>query len=89
MTLSVGTFYYNKKLFSEANIKIPDNYDEFIDAVKEFKNKGITPLLVGEKDNWTGNLYYDMLALREGGVGGVSDPNTGTKKKRYYIKGCI
>lgn len=86
MTLSVGTFYYNKKLFSEANIKIPDNYDEFIDAVKEFKNKGITPLLVGEKDNWTGNLYYDMLALREGGIGGVNDPNTGTKKKDTILK---
>ncbi|WP_242982114.1 MULTISPECIES: extracellular solute-binding protein [unclassified Clostridium] len=86
MTLSVGTFYCNTKLFSEANIKIPDNYDEFIDAVKAFKNKGITPLLVGEKDNWTGILYYDMLALREGGIGGVSDSNTGTERSNSILK---
>ena len=86
MTLSVGTFYCNTKLFSEANIKIPDNYDEFIDAVKAFKNKGIEPLLVGEKDNWTGILYYDILALREGGIGGASDSHIGANKNDTILK---
>lgn len=62
MTLSVGTFYCNTKLFSQANIKVPENYDEFLDAIKAFRNKGITPLLVGEKDNWTGILYYDIFS---------------------------
>jgi len=84
--LSVGTFYCNTKLFSEANIKIPDNYDEFLDAVKAFKNKGITPLLVGEKDTWTGMFYYDILALREGGLGGPNDAHTGTNKKNTTLK---
>ncbi|WP_170816512.1 extracellular solute-binding protein [Clostridium beijerinckii] len=86
MTLSVGTFYCNTKLFSQANIKVPENYDEFLDAVKAFRNKGITPLLVGEKDNWTGILYYDILALREGGIGGVSDPHVGANKSDTILK---
>lgn len=86
MTLSVGTFYCNKKLFSEADVKIPDNYDEFLAAIKVFKNKGITPLLVGEKDTWTGMCYYDMLALREGGIGGISDSHKGTSKSDTILK---
>lgn len=86
ITLSVGTFYCNTKLFSEANIKIPDNYDEFLDAIKAFKDKGITPLLVGEKDTWTGLLYYDMLALREGGIDGAYDAHTGANKSDTILK---
>lgn len=84
--LSVGTFYCNTKLFNEANIKIPENYDEFLDAIKAFKNKGITPLLVGEKDTWTGMFYYDILALREGGLGGSYDVHTGENKKNTVLK---
>jgi len=86
LTLSVGTFYCNIKLFKEANIKVPDNYDEFLDAVKAFKRKGITPLLVGEKDTWTGMFYYDMLALREGGIDGDTDPRTGVNKEDTLLK---
>lgn len=86
LTLSVGTFYCNKKLFQEANIKMPDNYNEFLDAIKAFKEKGITPLLVGEKDTWTGMLYYDVLALREGGIGGNGDAHTGVDKQDTILK---
>lgn len=86
ITLSVGTFYCNTKLFSEDNIKIPDNYEEFLEAIKAFKSKGITPLLVGEKDTWTGILYYDMLALREGGIGGPDDAHIGVNKRDTILK---
>ncbi|GFZ33889.1 solute-binding protein [Clostridium zeae] len=68
LTFSVGTFYVNTELFNTADIKIPDNYDEFLAAVKAFRKKGMTPLLVGEQDRWTGMLYYDILALRESGL---------------------
>ena len=84
--ISVGTFYCNTKLFVENNIKIPDNYDEFLYAVKAFKSKGIAPLLVGEKDTWTGMSYYDILALREGGIGGKEDIHVGKDKKSTILK---
>ena len=84
--VSVGTFYCNTKLFSEEKKKIPNNYDEVLEAIKAFKSKGITPLLVGEKDSWTGLLYYDMLALREGGIGGDYDVYTGTNKSDTILK---
>jgi raffinose/stachyose/melibiose transport system substrate-binding protein len=67
-TLAVGTFYINKELFDQNNIKIPDNFDELLTAVKAFRAKGITPMAVGEKDRWPGMFYYDALALHEGGT---------------------
>lgn len=96
LTLSVGTFYCNKKLFNEVNVKIPDNYDEFLEAIKAFKSKDITPLLVGEKDTWTGMLYYDILELRQGGISedsyyhnGINEKGNSMLKASYRLKELI
>ena len=70
-------FIATQNFLQEANIKVPDNYDEFLDAIKAFKKIGITPILAGEKDTWTGMLYYDILALREGGIDGDTDTSYG------------
>lgn len=86
LTFSVGTFYCNIQLFKEAGIKIPDNYDEFLYAVKAFRQSGITPLLVGEQDKWTGMLYYDILALREGGIADCKNALEGNDKNDTYLK---
>jgi len=67
ISTEMGIFYVNKELFAKNNIKIPTTYDELLVAVKAFRAKGITPIAVGEKDQWPGMFYYDALALREGG----------------------
>jgi len=67
ISTEMGVFYVNKELFANNNIKIPTTYDELLVAVKAFRAKGITPMAVGEKDQWPGMFYYDALALREGG----------------------
>lgn len=66
-TSDMGIFYVNKELFDNNKIKIPENYDELLVAVKAFNDKGITPMAVGAKDKWPGMFYYDALALRQGG----------------------
>ena len=71
ISFSVGTFYYNKTLFEENKINIPKNYDELLYAIKAFSDLGIIPIGASGMDNWTGMLYYDILALQEGGVKGV------------------
>lgn len=63
-----SVLYVNKELFDKYNVKIPTTFSELIDAIKIFKSKGITPFALGEKDEWPGMWYYDMLALREGGI---------------------
>lgn len=63
-----GALYVNKDLFSKYNVKIPGTFSELVSAVKTFRSKGLTPMALGEKDEWPGMWYYDMIALREGGA---------------------
>ena len=61
-------FWYNKRLFQKAGITSPPTtWNEFLDTVKKLKAAGITPIAIGEKDNWTGAFYWEYLALRIGG----------------------
>lgn len=62
-----GALYVNKDMFDSNGIKIPTTFDELLAAVKAFRAKGITPMAVGEKDEWPGMWYFDMIALRTAG----------------------
>lgn len=48
----------NTELFSQNNVKIPENFEELKNAVKQFKEKGITPIAIGGKD---GIDIYKMI----------------------------
>lgn len=63
-----GALYVNTDLFTKYGVEIPTTFDELLTAVKTFKSKGIVPMGVGEKDEWPGMWYYDMIALREAGT---------------------
>jgi ABC-type sugar transport system, periplasmic component len=60
--------YVNTELFDKYHVKIPTTFDELLTAIKTFKENGILPLALGNKDEWPGMWLYDMLALREGGA---------------------
>lgn len=62
-----GALYVNKDMFDKNSLKVPTTFDELLTAVKTFRAKGITPMAVGEKDEWPGMWYYDMIALRTSG----------------------
>ena len=66
-SMSTGTFFVNKELFAQNNIKIPETYDELVTAVKAFRAKGITPMALGAKDIWCIDMYLDMLQIRQAG----------------------
>lgn len=63
-----AVLYCNKDLFDNNSVKIPDTYDELLQAVKAFKAKGITPMTCGEKERWPGMFYQNILAIRTAGV---------------------
>lgn len=44
--------YYNKDMFAENNIKVPENYEEFMTACEAFKEKGFYSMANGCKDGW-------------------------------------
>lgn len=78
---NIEVVYYNKELFEQAGItKVPETFDEFLADVKIFKEKGITPLAIGEKDSWTGSfLFMNILLRTNGGPGFLQDVMDGKK----------
>lgn len=67
-SLAIGVLYCNQELFDKYGIKIPETYQELVNAIKAFNSKGILPLAIGQKDPWTGMFWYDALALRTAGA---------------------
>ncbi|HOQ36667.1 MAG TPA: extracellular solute-binding protein [Acetivibrio sp.] len=65
--MQVAALYCNKELFDQNGVKIPENYEELLTAVKAFSEKGITPMVNGAKELWPAMFYYDILALRTAG----------------------
>jgi len=63
-----GILYCNTELFEKYNVKIPETYDELLEAVRIFRENNITPMAVGLKDGWPGIFYQNILAIRTAGI---------------------
>lgn len=57
--------YYNREIFNELELEIPQTWDEFIDVLDTIKAAGITPLVQGTRDQWTTQMipYTQTPAL--------------------------
>ncbi|MBD3920636.1 extracellular solute-binding protein [Paenibacillus sp. PR3] len=78
---NIGVMFYNKKMFQQAGITAPPTtFDDLIADVKALKAKGITPMVTGEKDTWTGSfLFMNILLRTNNGPGFLSDVAAGKK----------
>ncbi|WP_339847256.1 extracellular solute-binding protein [Paenibacillus sp. FSL W7-1088] len=65
--LNISPIYYNKDIFAKYNLQPPATYDEFLNVVKTLTDNGVVPIALGNKDRWTGSLWYMYLANRLGG----------------------
>ena len=68
LELNIASVYYNKAIFKENGVEAPKTYDELIKVVKTLDKKGVEPIALGNKDKWTGSLWYMYLADRIGGT---------------------
>ena len=81
--------YYNKKVFEENNVKIPTNYDEFLEAVKTFRANDITPLSLFAKDVWCPVAILDSIVTRDDPKGLVPiDTGEARLTEDVYVKGA-
>lgn len=53
---------YNRHIFEEYDIPVPGNWEEFQQVCAELRRQGITPLYVSDKDAWTAQLAFDLIA---------------------------
>lgn len=58
--------FCNREIFNRYNLKYPQNYNEFLQVMKEFKNKEVVPIISGAKEGWLSSLYYMSLVQGEG-----------------------
>lgn len=71
--LNIAPIYYNKEIFAKYNLDVPTTYEEFENVVKTLIENKVTPIALGNKDGWTGSLWYMYLADRIGGNKLISD----------------
>jgi raffinose/stachyose/melibiose transport system substrate-binding protein len=67
LELNITPVYYNKEIFKKYNLEAPKTYKEFLTVVETLVDKGVTPITLGNKDRWTGSMWYMYLADRIGG----------------------
>ncbi|WP_170008528.1 extracellular solute-binding protein [Bacillus fonticola] len=68
LELNIATVFYNKAIFEEYGLEAPETYEEFENVVKTLNENGVAPIALGNKDRWTGSLWYMYLADRIGGA---------------------
>ena len=86
--MSMGTFseliYYNKDVFQSCGVKIPTNFNEFIEAVKAIKAKGIVPMALFSKEKWPGVQLFDLCT-----VGAEPSGNAGLDSGKTSISDAV
>ncbi|GGF94813.1 sugar ABC transporter substrate-binding protein [Paenibacillus albidus] len=48
---------YNKDIFKELGLEIPNNFEEFLAVCEKIKASGITPVFMPFKDAWAANIW--------------------------------
>lgn len=67
LELNITPVYYNKEIFEKHNLEAPKTYDEFLSIVETLVENDVTPITLGNKDRWTGSMWFMYLADRIGG----------------------
>jgi len=62
--VNVTTFFYNKRLFQQAGLAVPETYAEFRAAAPKLRRLGVIPVVHQGKNAWMWPMYY-MSALAQ------------------------
>lgn len=68
LELNIAPVFYNKAIFEEHGVEVPETYDEFLEVIDTLAEAGTAPIALGNRDRWTGSLWYMYLADRIGGA---------------------
>ncbi|WP_163193102.1 ABC transporter substrate-binding protein [Clostridium thermarum] len=77
--------FINKSLFHRYNIKVPENYEELKNSVKEFRKHNIIPIAFNCTPE--GTYLYQNIVMKLGGKEDIENPYASGKISENYIKG--
>jgi raffinose/stachyose/melibiose transport system substrate-binding protein len=76
----MGHVWYNKKLFNDLGIDVPQTMDEFWLACEKLKNAGKDAMLLGGADTWTYKMlrfaswtHFVSAAVKANGIGDIRE----------------
>ncbi|WEK53121.1 MAG: extracellular solute-binding protein [Candidatus Cohnella colombiensis] len=68
LEFNIAPVFYNKKIFAQYGLQVPTTYDDFLHVVETLVDHGVKPIALGNKDRWTGSLWYMYMADRIAGT---------------------
>lgn len=68
LDLSVVMLWCNREIFRQQKLPFPREYTELLSDCAKFRQCGIEPCALGNKNQWTGAFYFCYLANRCGGT---------------------
>lgn len=57
-------WYYNKALFEEHGVKVPETYEELLTAIETFNANDVIPMSIFAKEKWITTALFDVFATR-------------------------
>jgi len=73
LEFNVAPIYYNKEIFRQFRLEIPTTLDDLKHVIAVLAEQNFTPIALGNKDRWTGSLWYMYLADRYAGQEVLAD----------------
>ncbi|WP_078594015.1 extracellular solute-binding protein [Evansella clarkii] len=67
LELNTVYVYYNKAIFEEHGLEAPETYDELENVINVLNENNVEPIALGNRDSWTGSMWYMYFADRIGG----------------------
>lgn len=65
--LSGCDVFYNKTIFADLGLEVPQTIDDLEAVCAKLKENGITPFALANASKWTGSMYYMYLVARHSG----------------------
>lgn len=63
--ITIPGVFYNKKVFNDLGINIPNTWEEFLAVCEKVKTAGKVPIFMAGKDTWTVQIFNIMGLQRE------------------------
>ena len=68
LNVAMAGIFYNKEIFEQYDIKVPNTLSELEQAADTLKSNGIIPFTLANSTKWTGSMYFQCLAARKAGL---------------------
>lgn len=80
--------WYNKAIFKEVGIRVPETWAELLDGVRKIKAAGYIPIALGAGDKWPAHFWWVYLAMRLGGQQAFNNAygGSGSFKDPTFVK---